>query len=157
MRGVRLEQFTPEQLAAATVTTVNRAVLGEEDDIQSVTTGHLSEPPRRGRRPHKYNARKTVVAGVTFDSEREAKRWVQLCALAASGAILFLRRQVSFALMAPGADGEPFVVERYRADFVYHLSSGERVVEDAKGFRTDDYRRKRKWMERQHGISIVEV
>lgn len=36
---------------------------------------------------HKYNAKKTAVDGITFDSKREAKRFEELKELEAAGVI----------------------------------------------------------------------
>jgi hypothetical protein len=53
------------------------------------------------------------------------------------------------------------VVERecsYIADFVYHdVKSGNLIVEDAKGFKTEKYIIKKKLMLWVHGIRIKEV
>ena len=44
------------------------------------------------------------------------------------------------------------------ADFVYtDVETGETVVEDTKGFRTDVYKIKRKLMLKVHGIKIKET
>ena len=47
---------------------------------------------------------------------------------------------------------------KYVADFVYtDVETGETVVEDTKGFRTDVYKIKRKLMLKVHGIKIKET
>lgn len=45
----------------------------------------------------------------------------------------------------------------YVADFVYKDGHGRTVVEDAKGYRTDVYKLKKKLMLYVHGIEIMEV
>lgn len=45
----------------------------------------------------------------------------------------------------------------YYADFVYIDKDGNKVVEDAKGVRTEAYKIKKKLMLYRHGIKIVEV
>ena len=67
------------------------------------------------------------------------------------------------------ADGSPVTVATslhcvasYEADFMYEEIDAARqswtpVVEDAKGVRTQVYRLKRRWFERQYGIGIREV
>lgn len=80
-----------------------------------------------------------------------------------AGLIKDLDRQVKFVLIpTQRVDGK--VVERecyYMADFVYleKVAPGkwEKVVEDAKGFRTDVYRIKKKLMLKEHGIQIKET
>jgi hypothetical protein len=101
----------------------------------------------------KYKNRKTVVDGIVFDSQKEAARWWELKLLERAGAIADLRRQVRFELI-PKQEGERAVT--YIADFVY-TENGERVVEDAKGVRTQAYVLKRKLMLERHGIRIREV
>lgn len=111
---------------------------------------------------NKYGNRKVIVDGISFDSQREANRWCELSLLLRAGAIRNLRRQVGFELIpAQRIDGK--LVERacrYVADFTYEQRSGdtwEKVVEDAKGCRTEVYRIKKKLMLYVHGIRIVEV
>lgn len=107
---------------------------------------------------NKYNNRKVVILGETFDSQKEADRWAQLKLLERAGAITDLQRQVKFVLIpSQKADGK--VIERecsYYADFVY-LQDGEKVVEDTKGLRTADYIIKRKLMLHIHGIRVREI
>lgn len=104
-------------------------------------------------RQSKYNAKKTVVNGVTYDSKKEAKRGCDLAVLEARGEISQLRRQVSFPLELNGVN-----LGSYRADFCY-LRPGApgTVVEDVKGFRTAIYRLKKKLMLALYGIEIEEV
>ena len=108
----------------------------------------------------KYRSKKTTIDGITFDSKKEANRWMELKALESVGEISHLQRQVKYELIpSQRIDGK--VVERpcsYIADFVYHkLGSNEVIVEDTKGFRTADYKIKRKLMLQVHGIRIKEV
>lgn len=106
----------------------------------------------------KYHSRKTVVDGITFDSKREADRYKELRAWEKAGVISGLTRQQAFTLIpAQRIDGK--VVERavkYVADFCYYRD-GEYVVEDVKGFRTPEYKLKRKMLLWAHGIQIKEV
>lgn len=99
----------------------------------------------------KYGNKKTEVDGITFDSIREAKRYVELRYLLKAGEIKYLERQVEFELNEGGTHSLI-----YRADFVYETKEGEMVVEDSKGCRTRDYRKKRKLMKEVHGIEIYE-
>lgn len=46
----------------------------------------------------KYNAHKTKVDGITFDSKREAERWKELKALEQEGKISSLERQRKYEL-----------------------------------------------------------
>ena len=110
----------------------------------------------------KYNNRKIIVDGITFDSKKEAKRYKELKMLERAGIIHDLKRQVKYVLIPAQYErtssvyvkgnnkGKPKkgkLLERecaYYADFVYSTKSGELVVEDTKGMRTPDYIIKRK-------------
>lgn len=108
----------------------------------------------------KYNSKKTVVDGQTFDSKKEANRYQELVLLEKAGVIKNLSRQVKFVLIPSQRDENGKVIERecsYKADFVYYEEDGETVVEDVKGFRTKEYIVKRKLMLYQYGIRIREV
>ena len=107
----------------------------------------------------KYHSEKITVEGESFDSKNEFRRWVVLRGQEARGEISDLRRQVPYELI-PKQRGR-YRIERpisYIADFVYRdAETGETVVEDLKGFRTPEYRIKRKLMLWVHGISIFET
>ena len=109
-----------------------------------------------------------------YDSTRESERARQLRQMEKDGRISDLREQVRYELIPAqyeeferiGKRGTPIkpgkrCIEKsvcYVADFVYvDPVTGETVVEDAKGFRTDDYIIKRKLMLFVHGIRIREV
>jgi hypothetical protein len=117
----------------------------------------------------KYGNKKVVRNGITYDSQREADRHAILKLLERAGKISDLERQVKFVLIpaqyAPdtiGARGgvkKGRLLERevsYVADFVY-TENGKRIVEDSKGFRTPEYKLKRKMMLYFHGIEIKET
>lgn len=118
----------------------------------------------------KYNATKATVNGEVFDSKREARRFLELTAMAKSGEIYNLQRQIKFLLIP--AQREPDIVgpkggrkpgklvERevsYIADFMYSDRDGNLVVEDVKGMRTKEYVLKRKMLLHFYGIRIKEV
>ena len=90
----------------------------------------------------KYNNRKTMIDGITFDSNKEARRYTVLRSLQQDGYIEDLKLQVPFELI-PKQDGERAV--KYIADFVYYdIEKQMHIVEDVKGFKTDVYKLKRK-------------
>lgn len=119
----------------------------------------------------KYHARKTVVDGIAFDSQKEARRYIDLKDMQREGKISDLQRQVRFELIPqyrePDTIGKRGGVKKgkviesacyYIADFVYvDEATGEKVVEDAKGFRTPEYRIKRKLMYDRYSIKVHEV
>ena len=105
----------------------------------------------------KYLAKKTVVDGITFDSRREADRYLVLKCMEEDGAIEDLRRQVRYELVpAFDVDDRHYRPVYYVADFVY-VEDGKTVVEDVKGMRTDVYKLKSKLFARRYGMSIKET
>jgi len=121
-------------------------------------------------RRRKYNAVKTEVDGITFDSKKEARRYEALRELEQNGEIHDLRRQVKYTIIPEqrlpdvigpkGGITKGKLLERpvtYVADFVYNLPDGGTVVEDCKGVRTPDYIIKRKLMRFLMGIEVQET
>lgn len=107
----------------------------------------------------KYGSQKVTVGGVTFDSQREYRRFCELSLLERAGKITNLQRQVKYVLIPSQKDEKGKVIERecsYIADFVY-VENGKLVVEDAKGYKTPEYRIKKKMALYFHGIRIKEV
>lgn len=105
---------------------------------------------------NKFNAKKTTVDGIEFDSAREAKRYTRLRALEEAGEIQHLRLQVPFELVPSfECDGVKYREMRYVADFVY-VRDGKVVVEDCKGFKTPEYKLKKKLMAYVNHINIEE-
>lgn len=105
----------------------------------------------------KYGAIPLVVDGVRFASSREARRYGELRLLERAGQIWDLTLQPEFPLHAQGLETcECELVGKYRGDFAYATREGT-VVEDVKGVRTPLYRWKKKHVEIEYGIRIVEV
>lgn len=107
----------------------------------------------------KYNAKKTTIDGITFDSRREAKRYSELKLMERAGAISDLRRQVRYELIpAFDVQGKHYRPTSYVADFVYvDTKTGKEIVEDVKGMRTPIYRLKAKLFAAKYGVSILET
>ncbi len=106
----------------------------------------------------KYHSTPTEVNGIRFDSKREANRWAELRLLERAGKIEKLKRQVKY-LLIPSQYRDGKCIEReasYIADFVY-VKDGHLVVEDCKGFRTPEYKIKRKLMLQLYDIRLVET
>lgn len=97
-----------------------------------------------------------------YDSKKEARRATELKLLEKAGVISHLQEQVVYELIPSQyriVSGKKKCIERamkYIADFQY-VENGNTVVEDAKGFRTDVYRIKKKLMLYFHDIQIKEV
>ncbi len=126
----------------------------------------------------KYNNRKIIVDGITFDSKKEAKRYKELKMLERSGIIHDLKRQVKYVLIPaqyePSGEvytkgkekGKPKkgkLTERecaYYADFVYYRND-EIIVEDVKGYKKGGayniFSIKRKLMLYVYGIKVKEI
>ena len=108
----------------------------------------------------KYKSIKVVIDGIKFDSQGEGARYEFLRDKQAAGVIRDLRLQVPYELTPKyrEADGTAVRAMKYIADFVYILcDTGEEVVEDFKGRRTQSYKDKRKLMMITHGIEIYET
>lgn len=118
----------------------------------------------------KYGNAKTEIDGRTFDSRREASRYIDLAAMQKAGEISNLQMQVKYVLIPAQREPDTIgpkggikkgkVIEKecsYIADFVYTDKNGQTVVEDTKGFRPKEYLIKRKMMLYFHGIRIREI
>ena len=105
------------------------------------------------RKQNKYGAKKTQFMGYTFDSRWEAERWGQLTAMERAGAIRDLERQIKYDIIVNDQKSC-----RYIADFRYTQveedGSETKIVEDAKGVETADFKLKKKLMLAVHGIDI---
>lgn len=116
----------------------------------------------------KYKNVKTTVNGITFDSKVEAERYSQLMLLLNAGVIKDLKLQPTFTLCEAyiTPDGEKIQATKYKADFSYQRKTAPDangntywipVVEDVKGFETDVFKLKERWMLEKYGIRIVKV
>ena len=94
----------------------------------------------------KYNAKKTVVDGIEFDSIREAERYRELKLLERGKEIRNLVLQPRFLLQDKFVDkhGKTHRKIEYVADFLYIDKDGKAIVEDVKGVLTDVYKIKKK-------------
>ncbi len=131
---------------------------------------------------NKYRNEKTTVAGIRFDSKREAARFQELREAQSLGIISDLQLQRDFTLQEAYTlpNGDRIRAIRYRADFVYIVArtefttgdviaaqasdlaywksagAGTQIIEDAKGARTREYILKKKLMAGK-GYQIREV
>ena len=92
-------------------------------------------------KPNKYNARKTMVCGRTFDSKREAEVYLELLAQKQAGEIVRIGFQPQYTLLAgfkdnTGKNQKPIT---YTADFFVTYADGHSEVIEVKGMRTRDY------------------
>ena len=97
-----------------------------------------------------------VPGRIRFASKREAERFVVLRLEQEAGAISELAIQPVYPLHAVTPQGVKVCVCRYLGDFQY-MREGNLVVEDAKGVRTAVYVLKKKMVEAEYGIEVIEV
>lgn len=115
--------------------------------------GESIELARQARqvRKHKYNASRTTVDGITFDSKKESEQYRVLKLRESLGEITNLRLQVRYELRVNG-----LLITTYKSDFTF-VENGKEVVMDAKGYKTRAYKIAKKLMLAIHGIEINEV
>ena len=94
----------------------------------------------------KYNAKKTVVDGLEFDSIRESERYRELKPLEKAKEIRNLELQPRFLLQQKFKDkqGNTHRKIEYVADFMYIDKDDKKIVEDVKGMMTGVYKLKKK-------------
>lgn len=93
------------------------------------------------KKQNKYNARKTVMCGHTFDSKREAEVYLELLAQKQAGEIVRIGFQPSYTLLAGFKDntGKKQKPITYTADFFVTYADGHSEVIEVKGVCTRDY------------------
>ena len=103
----------------------------------------------------KYNNKKTVYDGITFDSKKEAHRYYELKLMERAKVITDLKCQAPFTLIDKSKYGREI---KYLADFTYY-ENGLLVVEDVKSSvtKTPLYRLKKRLLAERYGIEIKEV
>ena len=99
----------------------------------------------------KYNAKPIVIDGIRFASTKEGNRYLVLRDMEKKGEITHLELQPKFDMIVNGIK-----VGYYKADFIY-FEGQKRIVEDVKGMRTDVYKLKKKIVEAQYSIKILET
>lgn len=119
--------------------------------------------PFRLKARSKYGAIKEQVDGYVFDSRKEARRYCELKLLLRAGEIKDLEVHPKFPICGKPGD----CVALYEADFGYKKRFGVGLgqtwlpqIEDVKSVATrkkEVYRLKKKLVESQHDIKIVEV
>jgi hypothetical protein len=120
------------------------------------------DKPKATKR-NKFNAQKVDLDGMTFDSKKEHRRYIELKAMQQRGEIFGLEHHTKFEL-APKTklEGEKRAKPalRYFADFTYYNITGEYIVEDVKSEATRklaSYRNKKHLMKTVFNIDVREV
>jgi hypothetical protein len=109
---------------------------------------NLMNIPKKVAKRNKYNAVKTKVDGITFDSKKEASYYRQLKMAVEEGEIQYFLRQVPFDL-----EGNV----KYRVDFMVVCNDGTIDYIDVKGHRTPVYILKKKQVEALYPVTITEA
>lgn len=97
---------------------------------------------------HKFHNIPTEVGNAKFSSKKEARYYSQLVLGQRSGDVLFFLRQVPFHLSSG---------VRYVIDFVEFWKNGEVRFVDVKGVKTPMYKVKKKLVESEFPIHIIEA
>lgn len=103
----------------------------------------------RRQKGSKYKNTKVEIDGIKFDSKAEGKRYQELKIYENQGLIRNLQLQPKFILQDKfKKNGKTFRKIEYVADFMYEeTGSGEIIVEDVKGIKTDVFKIKMKMFE----------
>lgn len=129
---------------------INQA-LGRHPKVEGVRLENLLKK-RNGKITVASKERRTYTDGTEFASRMEMERWDYLLKLQLAGEIKNLRKQVPFVLQEKFTHPYYGIINSltYVADFVYENIAfrkglnGAEIVEDSKGFRTPEYKIKRK-------------
>ena len=98
-------------------------------------------PNKQNNTKSKYSNRKVNIDGITFDSKKEANRYKELKILENIGKISNLVLQPIYVLQESFEyKSKKIRAIKYIGDFEYVDSkTGNKVLEDTKGFKTKDY------------------
>lgn len=93
----------------------------------------------------KYKAKRATIDGYKFDSQKEANRYQELKQLKQIGDITFFIRQPMFDIGAGVT---------YKADFLIFWNDGSFSVEDVKGYPTQVFKLKHKFLESNYPFKL---
>lgn len=98
-------------------------------------------PHKQNNTKSKYSNKKVLIDGITFDSMKEANRYRELKLLEKVGEISNLVLQPVYVLQESFEyKGKKIRAIKYIGDFEYiEVKTGNKVLEDTKGFKTKDY------------------
>jgi hypothetical protein len=119
-----------------------------EDLPQEIQDQLKGDRVERRKKRSKYNADRTMVDGINFDSRKEATYYSTLDLMQRAGEIQWFLMQVPFRL--PGNI-------TYRLDFMVMKNDGTFDLIDVKGMKTKEYMIKKKQVEALYGVEIREV
>ena len=110
--------------------------------------------PAESTPKNKYNSRKTVIDGISFDSQAEADYYCQLKILLRTGKIDGFCRQARFVI-TEGKNGEKGT--EYVTDFVIFYPNGTYRIVDVKGVKTDVFKLKIKCLREKYPKIKIEL
>ena len=108
----------------------------------------------------KYNAKKTIIGNLKFDSKKEAEYYLKLKAKRINGEINWIKLQPEFLILRGFTleNGERTKGIRYVADFEVEYADGHREIIDVKGVKTEAYKIKKKMLlDMYPNINFIEV
>lgn len=107
---------------------------------------------------NKYRNKKTVVYGFSFDSKKEAERFLELRQMLKEKKISNLVLQKEYEVLPENVRHREII---YIADFTYNTPDGKLVVEDVKGYKRgtayEVFKIKKKLMYHFHKINVIET
>lgn len=117
----------------------NKTVAAEKQTPNKKGGGAI--PHKQNNTKSKYSNRKVNIDGITFDSKKEANRYKELKILENIGKISNLVLQPIYVLQESFEyKSKKIRAIKYIGDFEYVDSkTGNKVLEDTKGFKTKDY------------------
>lgn len=127
--------------------------------MQELMTAAEYREMMQNRKKHKYNAKRTEVDGIKFDSQAEANYYSELLILKRTGDVVDIKLQPRFLLQEPFVkNGVKIPKVEYVADFLVTYGDGRQEVIDVKGYKTPVYKLKRAWFEGKYReLTIREV
>ena len=107
----------------------------------------------------KYNAKKTIIDGIKFDSKKEGAYYLKLKQLEKAGMITDLKLQVPFQWVETHSNLDQAIhfKRKYIADFTCIDYNKDLCIIDVKGYKTEVYKKKKKIVEKIFNIIITEV
>lgn len=104
-------------------------------------------PPEQIKKS-KYHSKEVIIDGITFDSQKEARKYYELKLLKMAGEVVDFELQPEFILQEGYRDstGKWIRPIKYISDFKVIYPDGQEVIIDTKGYRTEVYRLKKKML-----------
>ena len=109
-------------------------------------TLELVKLEQKEERKNKYNNSKPTIDGITFDSQKEADYYCDLKLLKKAGKIKDFELQPKFWLLEPENDKVTGNGVYYKADFKIINNDDSEAIVDTKGYKTQVYKLKKKWL-----------